>query len=479
LLPLADRSRGALHAQLERGLREAIREGRLRAGAPLPSTRTLAGDLGISRGVVVEAYEQLTAEGFLTTRPRGRTVVAGGTLVPRGEVPIAAAGAVRFDFRPGLPELRHFPREELSRAARAVFRQLRPQQLAYGEPAGLMDLRQPLGEYLSRVRGVVARPAQVIVCTGFTQALVVAARTLARRGVRRVAMEDPGHPDQRRLVVEAGLEPVPIPVDELGLRVDLLARSRARAVVVTPAHQFPRGCVLDPRRRRDLLDWAATRDGFVIEDDYDAEYRYDRSPVGALQGLAPARVLYAGSASKSLAPALRLGWLVMPDALLATASEVKKLADLGTPSLEQLIYADLMHRGGIDRHLRRMRGLYRRRRDALLRALDRHCPGWAPQGAAAGLHLLVELPAGSDERALAQAAEQHSVRVYPCSDYRTTSGPPALVLGYACLSEREIGQGVALLAGCYATLPPAARGRAVTRRRQPAPATRRRPPTPS
>jgi GntR family transcriptional regulator / MocR family aminotransferase len=446
LLPLARREGGALHIQIECGLRGAVRSGRLAAGAALPSTRALARDLGVSRGVVVEAYAQLVAEGFVATRQGARTVVATGGRAHHLEPATPQAQPPRFDFRPGQPELRQFPREEWARAARSVLRRLRPQQLGYGEPAGTIELRQALAEYLSRVRGVQTRQRQVIVCVGFAQALGVAARTLARRGVRRVAVEDPGQPDTRRLLAEAGLAPVPVPVDGRGLRVDQLEPAKVQAALVTPAHQFPSGCVLDPERRRELVGWAERRGAFLLEDDYDAEYRYDRQPVGALQGLAPARVVYAGSASKILAPALRLGWLVVPDELLAEAAEVKKYTDLGTPFLEQLVYAEMLRRGAVDRHLRRMRVIYRRRRGALLGALAHHLPRWEPHGAAAGLHVMVLLPPGVDEATVGHAAARQSVRVYPSAHYRVDAGPAALVLGYGCLGERQIVEGISRLA---------------------------------
>ena len=229
----------------------------------------------------------------------------------------------------------------------------------------------------------------------------------------------------------------------------MLERSHAHAALVSPAHQFPAGSVLAPERRRQLVAWATRRATFIIEDDYDAEYRYDGSPLGALQGLAPEQVLYAGSASKILAPALRLGWLVVPGALLAAAAETKKYADLGTPFIEQLVYAGFLGAGALDRHLRRMRALYRKRRDALLAALGRHCPRWTPQGAAAGLHLTVLLPAGVEEARVVRAAERCSVRLYPMSDYRkrkALENTGAVVMGYACLTAREISQAVAKLA---------------------------------
>jgi GntR family transcriptional regulator/MocR family aminotransferase len=449
LLDVTRRGDGPLHEQIERALREAARSGRLKAGRAVPSTRALARDLRVSRGVIVEAYEQLVAEGYLETRPGSRTVVAAAARATPQELVERPLPGARFDFRPGLPDLTRFPREDWSRAARRVFRELHPRQLGYGDPRGTMELRSALADYLGRVRGVMGRPERVIVCSGFAQALLVAGQTLARRGVRKIAVEEPGHPEQARILSQAGLTPVAVAVDGRGLMTDALERSRAQAALVSPAHQFPTGSVLAPERRRELLAWAVRRSAFIVEDDYDAEYRYDRSPLGALQGLAPERVLYAGSASKILAPALRLGWLVLPGALLATAAEVKKYADLGSPFIEQLVYAEFLGAGALDRHLRRMRALYRERRDALLSALARHCPRWIPQGAAAGLHLTVLLPAGVEEERVVRHAERRSVRLYPMSHYRAKAAPAnsgAIVMGYACLTEREIRQAVAQLA---------------------------------
>jgi GntR family transcriptional regulator/MocR family aminotransferase len=288
-------------------------------------------------------------------------------------------------------------------------------------------------------------PAQMVICTGFAQGLGVAVRALAKRGIRRIALEDPAQPDLTAIVSAAGMSIVRVPVDDQGLITDRLDETGARAVIVTPAHQFPTGSVLSPGRRRDLLAWAERRNGFVIEDDYDAEYRYDGPPVGALQGLAPERVVYAGSASKILAPALRLGWLCAPPALVDHATEVKKFADLGTPYFEQLVYAEFLLSGALDQHLRRMRSVYRRRRDALIGALQQRRSGLTIRGVAAGLHLVAMLPRGADERQAVRAAVDRDVRLYPLGTYwrdRPTPAPQGLVLGYAHLTEQEIADGV-------------------------------------
>lgn len=438
---------GSLRGQVERALRDAARSGQLPAGTVVPSTRVLARDLGVSRGVIVDAYEQLIAEGFLVTRPAARTVVAPG-LRPVSNVPVAPPqNTARCDFRPGVPDVREFPRDDWSRAARRALRAVSPGDLGYGDARGAVALRAALSEYLARVRGVVAVPAQMIICTGFAQGLGVAVRALAKRGIRRIALEHPAQPDLSAIVSAAGMSLVRVPVDDQGLITDRLEDTGAQAVIVTPAHQFPTGSVLSPGRRRDLLAWAERRHAFVIEDDYDAEYRYDGPPVGALQGLAPERVIYAGSASKILAPALRLGWLCAPPALVDPATDVKKFADLGTPYFEQLVYAEFLLSGALDQHLRRMRHVYRRRRDALIGALQRRGTGVTIRGVAAGLHLVALLPRGADERQVVRAAADRDVRLYPLGTYwqkRPKRAPHGLVLGYAHLTEAEIDDGVAV-----------------------------------
>ena len=260
----------------------------------------------------MEAYAQLVAEGFLSSRQGSRTFVAAEPPGVRSEPPAIRETPPRFDFRPGRPDLRLFPRVAFLRSARQALRSLRPTHLTYGDPQGAPELREPLADYVGRVRHVVANPNDIVVCNGIAQGLGIIARALVQRGVRRIAIEDPSHPGLRQIVRQAGLEPVAVPVDDRGLRVDRLARLDVRAVVVTPAHQFPTGAVLAPERRQELHAWAVARGALIVEDDYDAEYRYDRQGVGALQGLNPDHIVYAGSASKILAPALRVGWVIVP-----------------------------------------------------------------------------------------------------------------------------------------------------------------------
>ena len=441
-----------LRVQFERELRDAIRLGRLSPGTSLPSTRALAADLGLSRGVVVEAYEQLLAEGYLTARRGSATRVAARDSQVAPAVPVRPRAApMRYDFRPGVPDTEMFPRRTWLMSLRRVLASAPASAFGYPDPRGVAPLRHALSAYLNRVRGTAARADRTVLCTGFAQGLRLVCHALQARGVSRLVVEDPSHADHRAAMQAMGLTVLPIPVDRGGLRVDRLRTVEAGAVFVTPAHQFPTGAVLAPERRAALLEWAATRQAVVIEDDYDAEYRYDREPIGALQGLAPDRVAYAGSVSKTLSPALRLGWLVLPPDLVDEVARHKRREDLGSPALDQLAFADFLERGQLDRHLRRTRLHYRRRRDILVAALRRHAPGVRVHGVAAGVHLLVELDPDADEQGVVAAAARRSVRVYGVRAHRARSpGPPALLLGYGNLSNTAIIEGVKRLASVVA-----------------------------
>lgn len=443
LVSLARGSREPLRQQIERAFRDAIRARRLTPGCAVPSTRTLAKDLRPSRGVVVQAYDQLIAEGYLLSTPGAPTRVSAAVRVPAPEPTEPEPDRVEFDFRPGEPDLRAFPLEAWRRSLRAALSNIDHRLLGYNDPRGLAGLRAALATYLARVRGVACTAPHVVICTGCAQSISVAGHVLRRQGVGRVAIEAPGHPDIRHILDEAGLETVPVAVDDEGLRVSDLERQKVGAVVVSPAHQNPVGGVLSPHRRQRLLAWARQASGVIVEDDYDAEYRYDRVGVGALQGLAPERVMYVGSASKILAPALRLGWLVAGRAFLEDAVEAKRRLDNGSPAIEQLTLARFLDAGELDRHVRRMRAPYQRRRDALLAAIARHCPRWRVRGAAAGLHLLAESPASVDVERLVKRAAALSVRLYPLSRYTARPSTRAgIVFGYASLSETEIAEGM-------------------------------------
>ena len=443
LLSLDRGGSSPLRTQVEEQLRAALREGRLTPGTALPSTRALARELGVSRGVVVEAYDQLAAEGYLASRQGAPTRVAETAFHAAGAEPARQPErAPRFDFRPGAPDVGLFPRTRWLASLRRGLREAPDARFDYGDPRGAPELREALASYLGRVRGVACDPARVIVTSGMAQGMALLGRALVDRGDRRIGVEDPGSTPGRDQLAGTGLEPVALEVDALGLRVDRLEAAAPAAVVVTPAHQFPTGVVLAPERRAALVEWASRTGGFVLEDDYDAEYRYDRQPVGAVQGLSPDRVVYAGSVSKTLAPALRLGWLVVPEPLTAAIAVAKAADDLGTPIVEQLALADFLACGELDRHLRRTRAIYRARRDALVAALAHHLPGCAPAGVAAGLHMILPLPEGTDERAVLAHARARRVGLFGLSEHSVVSRPPALILGYGRIAQPAIEPGV-------------------------------------
>jgi GntR family transcriptional regulator/MocR family aminotransferase len=501
--PAAAPARG-LTDWLADAVRAAILDGRLQAGALLPATRVLADDLGISRGVTVEAYQRLADEGLVSGRPGAGTRVLGVSgrrsapvrsrasgppdrsheaeragprkrpappgqqqpvLPGRRERPDAAGMAAQregldpallperwraraeLDLSPGVPDLSGFPRAAWLRAERAVLEQASTADLGYGDPRGSAQLRAELTSWLARTRGLRAEPDDIIIVTGVAQALALLAQRLAahesadraahgsvHRPAIEIGVEDPGSRGSRDELAYWGLRPVAVPVDEHGLRVDALVRTGVRAVMLTPAHQFPTGVVLAPQRRRELLDWAAATDALIIEDDYDAEYRYDRAPVPALQASAPGHVAYAGSTSKTLAPGMRLGWLIPPPRLHAELVEAKRASDLGSPALPQLVLAQLIASGELEQHIRTVRKRQRSRRDALLGALAEQLPQARVQGIAAGLHLLITFPelAGRiEDTELAERILRAGVLVHPLSWHRQRPGVPGIILGYA------------------------------------------------
>ncbi len=447
LLVAMDRTLGDLTGQLTRALRGAVQGGRLVAGARLPASRVLAVELGLSRGVVVEAYAQLVAEGYLVSLRGSGTRVAAG--LARPAVPPAygrPSPPPRYDLRPGTPDLAAFPRAAWSAAVRRSLGAAPHGRLGYGDPAGSAELRAELAGHLGRVRAAAAGPGDVTVVNGVVQGLSLLVRVLTGHGHRRFAVEDPCSPGTLDLLRAHGVDPVGVPVDRDGLDVSALAAGDASVVVVTPAHQYPTGVVMAPGRRAELVAWARETGGLVVEDDYDAEFRYDREPVGCLQGLAPDRVVHLGSLSKSLAPGLRLGWAVLPGWLAADFHRAKRYADLGTGVIEQLAFTELLSGGGYDRHLRTVRARYRRRRDALVDALRVRLPAAEVHGVAAGLHLYLELPPGSREEAVTAGALVRGVRVEPVGPMRLSPGGPALALGYGGLPEHRLARAAELLA---------------------------------
>jgi GntR family transcriptional regulator / MocR family aminotransferase len=450
LVPLDRDAAAPLRAQLEDGLRRAIRTGRLPAGERLPSSREMARQLGVSRGLVQDCYGQLHAEGYLTARVGSATRVAEvRSSAPAASAPAAARPAAPrliADFASGVPDLASFPRADWAWAVREAVRTVPSAALTYGDPRGDAALRQVLSGYLRRVRAADADPERLVVSAGFAQGIAMTGRALAATGVRRMGFENPGYGDgeTRAAAVRSGIEPVPIPVDADGVDVDALEAAGVGAVLLTPAHQWPTGVVLAPARRHALVSWAERTGAVIIEDDYDAEFRYDREPVGAVQGLAPDRVVVLGTVSKSLAPAVRLGWVLAPGWLLTAVADEKRLGDRGSPVLDQLALAALVESGRYDRHLRRMRALYAARREALVAALSAHAPGVRLTGLAAGFHAVAHLPPSADEASVIAAARSRGVGVYGMSACRASGAttPPQLILGFGNLGERAIRAGI-------------------------------------
>ena len=455
---------------LARLLRQAIADGRLAIGSRLPPTRVLAAELRVSRGVVTEAYRRLTEDGHVEGRRRGGTVVVAAPHVPPaapsrngplGDRPPAAtdpfpsepgacvfdtlrAVRARVDFTPGRPDLAAFPRSAWLRAERAVLAELSATDLGYGDPRGAPRLRRAVADWLAQNRGIRVEPDEVLIVAGTAQALTLLHPVLRADGVHSVAVEDPGSLGTRQHLQNGHLATPPVPVDDDGVRVDALRDTGARAVLLTPAHQFPTGVVTSGERRRELLRWAEDG-GLIVEDDYDAEHRYDRPPVPALRALLADQVCYMGSVSKLLAPALRIGWMAPPPRYRDALIDAKRFTDLGNAVLPQLVLARLMESGDLERHLRVLRGRHRRRRDAMIEALAEHLPDTVVHGAAAGLHLTVTYTPKVPDTELAAAALARGVKCQPLSWHRQLPGRPGLVLGYAATPPGAIAEGVAAL----------------------------------
>ena len=475
---------GGLADWLTDRLRTAISTGHLPVGTRLPATRTLATDLGISRGVVTESYQRLTEDGHITARGRAGTVVVGppvstSTTTGRSHLRIRPrpphaptddsgtgdtscpsadlfdagleifdtlrAAPARIDLTPGVPDLAAFPRAAWLRGERAVLSDLESASFGYGDPAGTPALRRAVANWLARNRGIAADPDDLIIVAGVAQAIGLVAQVLAQRGVHEIAVEDPGSLGSRQHLQNWGMQTPPVPVDDRGLQVDVLRESAANVVMVTPAHHFPTGVVLDGERRRELIQWAADG-GLIIEDDYDAEHRYDRPPVPALRAMLAEHVIYAGSISKLLAPSLRIGWMLAPPQYKHELIGRKRLADLGNAALPQLTLAHLMESGELERHLRVLRRRHRVRRDAMVAAIHNYLPTATIHGAAAGLHLTITFDDPTDDVELAASALARGVKTHPLSWHSQLPHAPGLVLGYAARTPTEITEAIATIA---------------------------------
>ncbi|GGS68901.1 GntR family transcriptional regulator [Planobispora rosea] len=432
---------GGARVRLIRALREAIRSGRLASGTRLPPYRALALDLGIARNTAAAAYSELIEEGWLIARQ------GSGTHVARRAVPLepdrrglSARPARRgpaYDLMPSSPDASAFPRSSWIASARRALAGAPSEAFGVGDPRGRPELRRALAEYLARTRGVRSDPDRIVICSGFAQGLRLVCQVL--RGP--VAVESYGLDFHRSVLTDAGLATVPLAVDAHGARIEELAATGARAVLLTPAHQYPTGGALHPRRRTAVIDWARTTGGLLLEDDYDGEFRYDREPVGAVQGLDPDRVVYFGSTSKSLSPALRLGWMVLPGRLVDDIVAAKGPRELWSGVTDQLTLADFIASGAYDRHLRRMRRIYRRRRDMLTAVLAERAPHITVSGIAAGLHAVLELPPGTEQATL-RAARRLGIALDGLGPYLHPGStmPPrdGLVIGYGTPPEHAI-----------------------------------------
>ncbi|MET7937414.1 PLP-dependent aminotransferase family protein [Streptomyces sp. NPDC005322] len=440
----------SLTTQIQRVIKRDIREGVLHPGTRLPASRRLADDLDVSRSVVVEAYAQLIAEGYLEavqgsgTRVARHLTTAHATVVPtlldEGRLP-----DVRWDLRTGTASTAHFPYREWLACYQRVLQSARRSDLDYPPLSGVPALREELARYLGRVRAVRTTPGQVMVVSGFAHGLGLLCAVLPGMGIDTVAMEEPGLLRQRQFVREASMRTCTVPVDAEGVDVQALVRTGARAVIVTPFHQFPTGVTLSAERRAALVRWAQDVGGYVVEDDYDGDFWFDRaSRPPALQRLAPDHVIYAGTTSKSLVPGLRLGWLAVPHELLAPLERVRARRDLGSDSLTQLAFAELLASGSFDRHMRRLRLRYRLRRATLADAVRRFLPQAHIGGSAAGLHAYLHLPRHIDESALVASALVKSVLVRGGREFRSRpeGARPALVVGYTSLPNTALVEGL-------------------------------------
>lgn len=454
-IPIERSAARSLTRQIYEAMRARIMDGTLPGGALLPSTRELASNLHISRNVVLVAYEQLLAEGYIESRAGSGTYVAPGVCFAREDhtsqlSPILANSVLNannpvIDFRSGLPALDLFPRKIWSQFVQRVYATAEPAAFGYDNPEGRLELRMALARYLQRTRGVSCQPEHILILSGASQAFSLLSRLLLAPN-DEIVVEDPMHYEVQMILASSGMRLLPVPVDERGLQTHLLPHERSpRCIMVTPSHQFPLGGILSAPRRLQLLQFARAADCYVIEDDYDSEFRYTGSPISSLQGLDPQRVIYIGTFSKILSPALRLGYLVLPPELVAQARKVKRLLDLHSPSLEQLALAQFIETGHLERHIVRMKRIYQRRRNALIAQLQNH---FAQQvriiGDATGLHLTAHFSQVTFTPAIISTIEQAGARIYPVEQHAITSGQHTheIILGYGHLSLAQIEQGV-------------------------------------
>jgi GntR family transcriptional regulator/MocR family aminotransferase len=454
-IPIERSSAKPLIRQVYEQVRTQILCGTLQAGEQLPSTRALATSLHVSRNVVLEAYDQLLAEGYIESRAGSGTYVAEGTRftaeqhLPEQQTltthpPQSAENLI--DFRSGLPALDLFPRKQWSQIAQHVYAEIAPSAFGYDSPEGRLELRTVLARYLLRTRGVRCHPEQMLILSGAAQAFSLLTRLLVSTS-NKVIVEDPVTDAIQIILSSSDARLIPIPVDEHGMRTDMLpsACQHFSFILVTPSHQFPLGGILSIQRRIQLLQFAHASGCYLVEDDYDSEFRYTGSPISSLQSLEPGRVIYVGTFSKILSPALRLGYMILPEELVERCRRIKQLTDLHSPSLEQLVLARFIDAGHLERHIARMKRLYQRRRNTLIHALNTHFPHQVTiLGDATGLHLVAQFPHVAFSQEIIATIEQAGVRVYPVEQHAINQGrhTDKIILGYSHLSHEQIEQGI-------------------------------------
>lgn len=459
LPPLNSSPSEPLYRQVYQALREAILAGALPEGSKLPSSREFAKTWGVARNTVLEAFELLEIEGFIETRPASGTYVAH-SVHPELTLEVPAPGLkltewalralqtpvrphyehIEVDFRLGNVPNEFFPAEAWARALRERAKALQGGLGQYGDELGPLETREAISSYLARERGVKATAGMVMLSSGSQGSLDALARVFLEPG-KTVVMEDPGYLGARRVFEASGASVIYLPVDIEGLNPELLP-SKADLLYVTPAHQFPTGAILPASRRLRILDWARSVGAWIVEDDYNSEFRFDTRPLSAMQGLNPAQVIYVGTFSKSLSPALRSGFLVAPAPIIEVLSATRYLTDRQPPTLDSLALADFLHSGGFARHLKKARAMILERYETLLAALKEHFPDWTIPTTGAGLHICALLPQGWNEQQLREASLRSRVAVDFLSRYATQGVQSGIILNYAHLAPEQIDKGI-------------------------------------
>ncbi len=450
-IPINRDSNVPLMKQVYQYVREQILCGTLHTGEKLPSTRELSNHLGVSRNTILDVYEQLIAEGYLVSQRGAGTFVAEGTFLRRHnqqeiitpEKP--KQDKVMIDFKSGVPDLTLFPRNIWAKLSNEIWKETEATTFGYDQPEGRIELREVLSNYLVKTRGVVCHPGQVIITSGATQALTLVAKLLLSPDAH-VIIEDPITADIQTIFQATGASLYPIPVDEKGMNTTLLPKHlRPEFVFITPSHQFPLGSTLPIQRRIDLIEYVRQKDSFIVEDDYDSEFRFEGLPISSVQGLEEERVIYIGSFSKILSPGLRIGYVILPNQLIHIGRDLKWFSDLHTPSIDQLVLARFIKEGYLERHILKMKKLYKRRRDLLMTELKKHFSEEITfLGYTTGLHLVTEWKNTTFSKQVMKRLEEHHVKVYPVETHSIDKGKHCnrIIIGYGHLDSETIIEGV-------------------------------------